>query len=141
MPPTLYIFAWYALPFFAYVGVRRCNERALHIRAIIATTVGGWVLLMVFVAAADASDRARMATFDLNRDGEISGAKRTKEAENAIQDQGRDTGRAVAPILGFPLTAVWYSFLFGALYGGAWAFRKLFVRSHNPDNPLADPER
>ena len=141
MSPKLIILAWYTLPIFAYIGVRCCSERAIRIPAILLTMVCGYVLVIATVVAADATDRSTMKTFDLNRDGRIEGFERTSEAERAIRNQGNDTGRALAPILGIPLTAIWYTVLFGLLFGGDWTFRKLFVRTHIPPNPMVEPEQ
>jgi len=134
MSPKLLIFAWYTLPIFAYIGVRCCSERAIRIPAILLTMVCGYVLVIATVVAADATDRSTMKTYDLNRDGRIEGFERTDEAKRAIRNQGNDTGRALAPVLGIPLTAIWYTMLFGILYGGDWIFRKLFVRTDTPRN-------
>ena len=136
MLPTFFILAWYTLPIFAYIGMRCCGERANHIPPILLTMAFGYVLVITTVAAADAADRSSMETFDLNRDGRIEGIEHTKEAERAMRDQGRDTGRALAPILGIPLTAIWYTVLFGLLFAGEWIFRKLFVRTQIPPGPL-----
>ena len=141
MSPKLIILAWYTLPIFAYIGVRCCSERAIRIPAILLTMVCGYVLVIATVVAADATDRSTMKTFDLNRDGRVEGSERTSEAERAIRNQGNDTGRALAPILGIPLTAIWYTVLFGLLFGGDWTFRKLFVRTHIPPNPMVEPEQ
>lgn len=140
MSPKLLIFAWYTSPIFAYIGVRCCSERAIRIPAILLTMVCGYVLVIATVLAADAADRSAMKTFDLNRDGRIEGFERTSEAERAIRNQRNDTGRALAPILGAPLTAIWYTVLFGLLFGGDWIFKKLFVRTHIPPNPMVEPE-
>ncbi len=140
MSPKMFILAWYTLPIFAYIGVRCCSERAIGIPAILLTMVFGYVLIVVTVVVADATDRATMQTFDLNRNGRIEGFERTSEAERAMRNQVNDTGRALAPILGIPLTAIWYTVLFGLLFGGDWTFRKLFVRTHIPPKPMVDPE-
>ncbi|MGA1373142.1 MAG: hypothetical protein ACO3Z6_16260, partial [Pseudomonadales bacterium] len=76
-----------------------------------------------------------------NRDGRIEGFERTSEADRLIRKQGNDTGRAIAPVLGIPLTAIWYTTLFAVLYGGDWIFRQLFVRAHIPANPMVEPEQ
>ena len=140
MSPKLLIFAWYTLPIFAYIGVRCWGEREIRIRAILFTMVCGYMLIIATVVAADATDRSAMKTFDLNRNGRIDGFERTSEADRAIIDQGNDTGRALAPILGIPLTAIWYAVLYGLLFGGDWIFRKLFVRTHIPPNLMVEPE-
>lgn len=141
MLPLFFILAWYTLPIFTYIGVRCCSEPAIRIRAILLTMVCGYVLIIATVLVGDATDRAKMETFDLNRDGRIEGFERTRESELAMRDQGRDTGRALAPILGIPLTAIWYTLLFGLLYGGDWTFRKLFVRTQFPPDPMVEAEQ
>jgi hypothetical protein len=140
MSPMLFIFVWYTLPIFAYVGVRCCTERAIRMPAILWTMVCGYVLIIATVVAANATDQSTMNTFDLNRNGRIDGFERTSEADRAIRNQGNDTGRALAPILGIPLTAIWYTVLYGLLFGGDWTFRKLFSRTHIPPNPIVEPE-
>lgn len=124
----MYILAWYTLPIFAYAIARSFRQRALLLVVIPVTMIVGYFLVIATVMSADAYDRARMEAFDLNRDGRIEGSERTKEAELAILDHGRDTGRALAPVLGIPITAVWYTFLYAVLYGGDWAIRKLLFR-------------
>lgn len=141
MSPKLLILAWYTLPIFAYIGVRCCSERAIRIPAILLTMVCGYVLVIATVVAADATDRSTMKTFDLNRDGRVEGSERTSEAERAIRNQGNDTGRALAPILGIPLTAIWYTVLYGLLFGGDWIFRKLFVRTDIPRKQEVEPHQ
>lgn len=140
MSPMLFIFVWYTLPIFVYVGVRCCTERAIRMPAILWTMVCGYVLIIATVVVADATDRSTMQKFDLNRNGRIDGFERTSEADRAIIDQGNDTGRALAPMLGIPLTAIWYTVLYGLLFGGDWIFRKLFVRTHIPPNLIVEPE-
>lgn len=140
MLPMLLIFVWYTLPIFAYVGVRCCTERAIRMPAILWTMVCGYVLVIAFVVAADATDRSTMKAFDLNRNGRIDGVERTSAADRAILNQGNDTGRTFAPITGIPLTAIWYTVLYGLLFGGDWTFRKLFVRTHIQPTPMVEPE-
>ena len=140
MLPMLFIFVWYTLPIFAYVGVRCCTEPAIRMPAILWTMVCGYGFIIATVAAANATDRSTMKTFDLNRNGRIDGFERTSEADRAIRNQGNDTGRALAPILGIPLTAIWYTVLYGLLFGGDWTFRKLFSRTHIPPHPMVEPE-
>ncbi len=140
MSPMLFIFVWYTLPILAYVGVRCCTERAIRMPAILWTMVCGYVLIIATVVAANATDRSTMKTFDLNRNGRIDGFERTSEADREIIDQGNDTGRALAPILGIPLTAIWYTVLYGLLFGGDWSFRKLFVRTHIPPDLRIETE-
>ena len=140
MSPKLFIFAWYSLPIFAYIGVRCCSQRVIRIPAIVFTMVCGYVLIIATVVAANATERSTMKTFDLNRNGRIDGFERTSEVERAIRNQGNDTGRTLAPVIGSPLTAIWYTVLFGLLFGGDWTFRKLFVRTHIPPGPMEEPE-
>jgi hypothetical protein len=140
MSPMLFIFVWYTLPIFAYVGVRCCTERAIRMPAILWTMVCGYLLIIATVVAADVTDRSTMRKFDPNRNGRIDAFERTSEADRAIMDQGNDTGRALAPMLGIPLTAIWYTVLYGLLFGCDWIFRKLFVRTHIPPNLIVEPE-
>lgn len=140
MFPKFLMFAWYTLPIFAYIGVRCCRERAIGLSAILFTMVCGYVLIILTVVAADATDRSLMNSYDRNRNGSIEGVERTHEAERAMRNQGNDTGRALAPILGLPLTAMWYTVLYGFLFGGDWVFRKLSVRTPSPPDPLVEPE-
>lgn len=102
--------------------------------------VCGYVLIIATVVAANTADRSTMKTFDLNLNGRIDGFERTSWADRAIRNQGNDTGRALAPILGIPLTAIWYAVLYGLLFGGDWTFRKLFSRTHISPNSIVEPE-
>jgi hypothetical protein len=132
--------AWYTLPVFAYgiVKIRKRNECRLVVMGL--TIVLGYLLLLGLVLAGDADDRAKMKAFDLNRNGRIDNSERTTAAARVISDQGRDTGRAVAPVLGIPLTVVWYTFLFTVLYGGEWAVRKLSPASPAAPQTLGMPD-
>ena len=65
-----------------------------------------------------------MKSYDLDGDGGISGAELTPAAEHAMDEWASDTGRTFAPIVGVPLTAIWYTTLFAILFGGQWIFRK-----------------
>ena len=141
MSPTWFILAWYTLPIFAYFGVRCCSERAIGIPAILFTMVCGYMLVIATVLMAGVTERASMKKFDLNRDGRVDVFERTSEAERVMRNQGNDTGLALAPVLGIPLTATWYTVLFGFLFCGDWTCRKLFVRKHIPPEPALDPER
>jgi len=136
MNAMVFMLAWYTLPIVAYAVARYCKEPLLHLVVIGLTMVVGYFLVLATVVAADAEDRARMEAFDLNRDGRIDDSERTEEVDRAILDHGRDTGRALAHILGIPLTAVWYSFLFGVLYSGEWLIKKLFRSSRVTRNRM-----
>ena len=140
MSPMPFMFAWYTLPICAYVGVRCCRERAIRMPAILWTMACGYVLIIATVVAADAADRAAMKALDLNHNGRIDRFERTGEAERTIRNQGNDTGRALAPITGIPSTAIWYTVLYGLLFGGDWAFRNLFFRTRNPRRPMVESE-
>jgi hypothetical protein len=140
MMPMIFVLAWYTLPLVAYVVARYFREPVLHFLVIGLTMVAGYLLVIGTVIAGDAHDRARIETFDLNRDGRIDDSERTEEADREISDQGKDTGRALAPVLGIPLTVVWYSFLFGVLYGGEWLIKKLFSSSPVASNGMVRPD-
>lgn len=132
---TIFMLAWYALPVFAY-GIARNQKKDESRLVVLCLTIGlGYLLILATVWAADAHDQSKMSAFDLNRNGRIDNSERTIAAAQWISDQGRDTGRALAPVLGIPLTAVWYTFLFAVLYCGEWAMRKLFCVS--PGAPQA----
>lgn len=42
----------------------------------------------------------------------IGGIELSTEAEQAMDAWASDTGRTLAPIIGIPLTAIWYTVLF-----------------------------
>ena len=121
----MFVLAWWTLPVFAYgvAKIRKKNESRLLVIGL--TVVIGYLLILATVMVGDAYDRAKMRAFDVNRNGRIDDSERTHEADRAISDQGRDTGRALAPVLGVPLTVVWYTILFSVLYSDEWAIRKL----------------
>ena len=117
--------AWYTLPLFAY-GFAKIQKKNERLPAVIGLTfVIGYLLILATVVAGDASDRMKMRAFDVNRNGRIDDSEQTSEAGRAISAQSSDTGRALAPVLGIPLTLAWYTILFGILFGGEWAIGKL----------------
>lgn len=128
----MFVLAWYTLPLFAY-GIAKMREKNESRLVIMGVTIGlGYLLLLATVLVGDVYDRAKLDSLDRNRNGRIDASERTPAAARVISDQGRDTGRAVAPVLGIPLTVAWYTFLFGALYGGEWAVQKLSIGSRKP---------
>jgi len=135
MLPMFFVFAWYTLPVFAYIGVWVSSERTIRLPAMLLTIGCGYACILATVVTADAADRAALRSADQRRDGLQVAVERPLEAQRIMQSQGNDTGRALAPVLGIPLTALWYTLVYSLLFGGHWILRKLFIRP-----PIAPPQ-
>ena len=131
MIPIVFVFAWYSLPVFAYIGVWLSSERAIRLRAMLLTMCCGYAFVLATVVTADAADRAALRAAHQRHNGLQGGVERPLDAQRIMQDQGNDTGRALAPVLGIPLTAFWYALVYSLCFGGHWILRKQFIRPPN----------
>jgi hypothetical protein len=135
------LLVWFILPvlmWFANLLIRIPTNPKYRIVLIglfcVLTAIAGYIVLLTSVWVLDTHLEAEMNKFDLDGDGGIGGAELTPEAERAIEEWASDTGRTFAPIVGIPLTAIWYGMLFAVLFGGEWVFRKVLFSDGAPPN-------
>ena len=109
----------------ASLGKRRIQWPPLFVL----TGVIGYVLLLASVQALDHALLADLYTHDLDGDRSFSESELTEEAQRAMNRVSNDTGRALAPATGLPITFIWTLLNF-ALLGyvestGRWLISKL----------------
>lgn len=87
------------------------------------------VLLSAHLAQEEA--RARVESFDVDRNGLLNGAEINAESSEAIRNATNDTGRTLAPITGVPVTLVYVGV--SHLIAHYWHYRRKSGRgnSHN----------
>lgn len=125
MLPNVLLLLWVALPLFAF-PIARGKSRKAQALVMTITMGAGYILLVVAAGTGGEIAHAAMMRHDLNGDGIVSGAERSQEAEGAIREWASDTGVTMAPIVGLPLTVIWYSILFLVLFGGVYLLKRLF---------------
>ena len=128
MLPTVLLFGWIGLPLIAWSTNLLTGKRIHPALLYVIAGIAGYCLLLVTVWAVDIHLKAEMNSFDIDGDGSISGPELTPAAEKAMDEWASDTGRSFAPVLGVPLTAIWYAMVLGVLLCGEWIFRSLFFR-------------
>lgn len=120
------------------------RKRRLHwaILFVIAGVVGYFVLLAA-VQAMEHALSVELYKHDLDGDRAFSKEELTADAELAMERLTNDTGRALAPITGVPLTFVWTSLNFMILgfveIAGGWLFSLLFRRNMERKEPVTEP--
>ena len=114
MPTTLLPFVWLVLPLIVWMINRFTGKRFHGMALFLIASIAGYVILLASVFLIDAEIAA-----DLKRFEEI-GDDFSPEAIRARARFSNDTGRALAPFTGIPMTAVWYGIVFGALSFGDW---------------------
>ena len=67
----------------------------------------GYVVLMFNVAAVNAELQRDLARYDLDGDGGFTDQEMTPDAQRAMNAVASDTGRALAPVTGIPITLIW----------------------------------
>ena len=127
MLQTFFIVFWLVLPLVVWIALL-CARVRMH-PAILAgicvfAMLVGYASMLTAVWIVDTRLEAEMNSYDLDGDGGIGGEELTPAAERAIDEWASDTGRTFAPIVGVPLTAIWYTILFVMMFGGQWMFRK-----------------
>ena len=114
--------AWFALPVLAIVFNIALHRKIRFVFLFVLSTIIGYLLLLV---------AAEMVTIELQQKVdafEQSGNSDLPEAQQAMRDLTNDTGRALAPITGIPLTAIWYGFVFAFMLTADWILKKLNMR-------------
>ena len=135
MISSVLFFLWVTLPILAWIANLAVGKRVHPAILYFVTCIAGYFLLLATVWAIDAELEAKMNSFDLNGDGAFSGAELTPACDQAMAEWSSDTGRAFAPILGVPYTALWYTILFAFVFAGEWLFRICFLRTARGCSP------
>lgn len=124
---SLLLIAYFATPLICWLLNALVLRRRIHWSLLfILSCVAGFVVLMVTVQVIDIEIQLEIDRHDIDGDGSISGNEMTAEAERAMQALTSDTGRALAPITGFPITFVWTAISFIVLAVIDWSFRTDF---------------
>ena len=93
-------------------------------------------LLLLSVRLLDSHLEAELYKHDLNGDRAFSGAENTAAMRNAMERLTNDTGRALAPVTGVPISLIWVTLNYiplGLVSLAIWRFR-----SHRGDFDPAD---
>jgi hypothetical protein len=119
--------AYFATPLTCWLLNALVLRRRIHWSLLfILSCVAGFAVLMVTVQVIDVEVQLEINRHDTDGDGSISGSEMTAEAERAMHNLTSDTGRALAPITGFPITFVWTAINFIVLAVIDWSFRTDF---------------
>ncbi len=138
MISSLLSYIWIGLPVGAWLTNLLAGKRIHPALLYLMIVVVGYFVLVASVMALDAELEAKMNSFDLDGDGGIGGSELTPDAEKAMEDWASDTGRSFAPIIGAPLTLIWYSILFGLVFAGEWIVRSLFKKPKSEPEVISD---
>ena len=93
---------------------------------LLLSSFAGFIVLMITVPVIDSELQRQVDRHDINGDGSISGSERTAEARKAMRDINSDTGRALAPVMGFPISVVWTAMAFTVIAVVDWTYRTDF---------------
>ena len=80
-------------------------------------------ILLLTVQVVEADLQREMYRHDLDGDGGFSEDELTVEAQRAIDAVVTDTGRRLAPVTGVPITFIWTTINFVAIYLTDWVAR------------------
>lgn len=139
--------AFFATPLTCWLLYALVLRRRIHWSLLfMLSCVAGFVILMITVQVIDIEIQHEINRHDIDGDGSISRSEMTAEAKRAMHDLTSDTGRALAPITGFPITFVWTAINFIVLAVVSWSFRTDFrsllrsnvqhaVESGEPESP------
>lgn len=107
--------------------------------------VGCYCVLLLGVHLLDSHLEAELYKHDLNGDRSFSGAEVTPAMTEAMGRLTNDTGRALAPITGIPLSLIWVAVNYiplGIISLAIWRFRSHrgdFDENENNASPEYDP--
>ena len=102
--------------------------------------VGCYSVLLLGVHLLDSHLEAELYKHDLNGDGSFSGVEITPEMEQAGGRFTNDTGRALAPITGIPISFIWVAVNYiplGLLSLAIWRFKAHRGDFDNDENDMA----
>lgn len=89
------------------LNVFALNRRAHWLLLFMLCCLVGYVVLMFNVAAVNAELLRELDRYDLDGDGGFSDQEMTPDAQRAMNAVTSDTGRALAPVTGIPITLIW----------------------------------
>ena len=118
---TVFALIMLALPIASSVRLvvrRRAKAEEWLLWAVI-VSAACYGLLMLSVQTTEIHLERQLNRYDLNGDGEFSGAEITPEMERAMDDFTHDTGRSFAPFTGLivcPIYSGFWHFLIGVPY-------------------------
>ena len=120
-----------ALPVISW-GLKRfvLQRKVSWLLMVLLTCVGCVVVVLSSFYALEAGLWANMMAFDLDRDGSISGAEMTHDAEIAMAEWSSDTGRNFGTVLSIPLFVAWTAVVYCVLSAGDWVVSLCFTRGH-----------
>jgi hypothetical protein len=120
-----------ALPVISWVLKRFVLQRKVSwLLMVLLTCVGCVVVALSSFYALEAGLWANMMAFDLDRDGSISGAEMTRDAEIAMAEWSSDTGRNFGTVFSIPLFVAWTAVVYCVLSAGDWVVSRCFARGH-----------
>lgn len=129
---------WILLPVAAWL-LNLCTGRRIHgLLLLLVTALAGYLLLLGTVAIVNAELDAEIERYDLDGDGGYSEDELTPAAQQALDEWASDTGRQFAPIVGIPLTAIWYTIVLGILYVGHWITVRLMFPLKSRTTPESE---
>lgn len=104
------------------------RKRRLHwALAFFAACLFAYLTLIVSVQIINYDLERELYEFDLDGDGSFSESEMTADAKLAMDAVTSDTGRALAPITGIPITIVWTTICFLVCSVVEWITRLLFA--------------
>lgn len=116
---------WLGGPIWAWISNRFRPKPFPPVVLFVLTVIGAYLVLLLSVWVADAHMKAEMDSYDLDGSGSIGGSELTPAAKRAMNRWSSDTGRALAPIIGLPLSGIWSAVVFAVMYSGLAVFRKI----------------
>ncbi len=128
MPLTkLLPFIYLAMPVGVWIANALLGKGRLHwVLVFFAACLIAYVTLIISVRIINFELERQLYEFDLDGDGSFSESEMTADAERAMDAVTGDTGRALAPVTGIPITFVWASICFLACSTIRWIGRLLF---------------
>lgn len=107
---------WLVLPLAAWLANGRLWGRRLPTGLLfLGAVLVGYAVLLAAVRCTTWELRDRLHRHDLNGDGVFDEEEETPEMRRAMDALCHDTGRALAPFTGGPITAIWTGSNFGIL--------------------------
>lgn len=85
-----------------------------------------FLIMMISIPVIDAELKFEISRHDLDNDGSVSGSEISAKARSKLETLNADTGRALAPIFGLPMSAIWTAFNFSVFLIVRWSYRTDF---------------
>jgi hypothetical protein len=123
-------FVYLAMPVGIWIANALLRKRRLHwALAFFAACLFAYLTLLVSVQIINYDLERELYKFDLDGDGSFSESEMTADAKLAMDAVTSDTGRALAPITGIPITLVWTTICFLVCSIVEWIARSFFFAS------------